>query len=150
MYNEWLPVALSLEGYPKRRGNAPIKEMMKFNVNVALGHDCIMDPWYPLGTGNMLQVLFMAIHMDQLTGVEELLNSINLITFNSAKAWGVKNYGIKEGNDANLLITNADDVIDLLRFMEPPKFVIKKGKIIAKDGKYVLFNGKWEEVKRKP
>jgi cytosine deaminase len=47
---------------------------MKFNVNVALGHDCIMDPWYPLGTGNMLQVLFMAIHMDQLTGVEELLN----------------------------------------------------------------------------
>ncbi|MFP3163944.1 MAG: amidohydrolase family protein [Acidianus hospitalis] len=139
-----------LEGYPKRRGNAPIKEMMKFNVNVALGHDCIMDPWYPLGTGNMLQVLFMAIHMDQLTGVEELLNSINLITFNSAKAWRVKNYGIKEGNDANLLITNADDVIDLLRFMEPPKFVIKKGKIIAKDGKYVLFNGKWEEVKRKP
>ncbi|BDB99950.1 amidohydrolase family protein [Saccharolobus caldissimus] len=138
-----------LEGYPKRRGNAPIKEMIKFNVNVALGHDCIMDPWYPLGSGNMLHVLFMSIHLDQLTGEEELKWSINLITFNAAKAWRTE-YGIEMGKEANLLVTDMDDVVDLIRFMEPPKFVIRKGKVIAKDGKYILFNGKWENVKRKP
>ncbi|WP_338604666.1 amidohydrolase family protein [Sulfolobus tengchongensis] len=139
-----------LEGYPKRRGMAPIKEMMRAGVNVALGHDCIMDPWYPLGIGNMLQVLFMAIHIDQLTGFNELISSINLITFNGANAWHVKDYGIEVSNTANLLVTDADDVFDLIRFMNPPRFVIRRGKIVAKEGKYVLFNGKWEEVKRKP
>ncbi|ADX86443.1 amidohydrolase family protein [Saccharolobus islandicus] len=135
------------DGYPKRRGMAPIKEMLNANVNVALGHDCVMDPWYPLGIGNMLQVLFMAIHLDQMTGFEELISSINLITFNGAKAWRVKNYGIEIGNEANLLVTDADDVIDLIRFMSPPRFVIRRGKVIAKEGKYVLFKGKWEKVK---
>lgn len=137
------------DGYPKRRGMAPIKEMLNANVNVALGHDCVMDPWYPLGIGNMLQVLFMAIHLDQMTGFEELISSINLITFNGAKAWRVKNYGIEIGNEANLLVTDADDVIDLIRFMSPPRFVIRRGKVIAKEGKYVLFKGKWEKVKVK-
>ncbi|PVU77585.1 amidohydrolase [Sulfolobus islandicus] len=137
------------DGYPKRRGLAPIKEMLNANVNVALGHDCIMDPWYPLGIGNMLQVLFMAIHLDQMTGFEELISSINLITFNGAKAWRVKNYGIEIGNEANLLVTDADDVIDLIRFMSPPRFVIRRGNVIAKEGKYVLFKGKWEKVKVK-
>ncbi|WP_432517919.1 amidohydrolase family protein [Saccharolobus islandicus] len=137
------------DGYPKRRGMAPIKEMLNANVNVALGHDCIMDPWYPLGIGNMLQVLFMAIHLDQMTGFEELISSINLITFNGAKAWRVKNYGIEIGNEANLLVTDADDVIDLIRFMSPPRFVIRRGNVIAKEGKYVLFKGKWEKVKVK-
>ncbi|MCH4815706.1 MAG: amidohydrolase family protein [Saccharolobus sp.] len=134
------------DGYPKRRGMAPIKEMLNANVNVALGHDCIMDPWYPLGIGNMLQVLFMAIHLDQMMGFEELISSINLITFNGAKAWRVKNYGIKIGNEADLLVTDADDVIDLIRFMSPPRFVIRKGKVIAKEDKYVLFKGKWEKL----
>ncbi|BDC18867.1 amidohydrolase family protein [Acidianus sp. HS-5] len=138
-----------LEGYPKRRGNAPIKEMISSGVNVALGHDCIMDPWYPLGAGNMLQVLFMAIHLDQLTG-DEIYNSLDLITYNSAKAWRLKDYGIKEGAEANILITEAEDMIDLLRFMDPPRFVIRKGKVIAKNGKMIFYKGKWEEVKRKP
>ena len=137
------------DDYPKRRGMAPIKEMLSHGVNVALGHDCIMDPWYPLGSGNMLQVLFMAVHLDQMTGYDELVSSINLITYNAAKAWRAE-YGIEVGKRANLLITNADDVIDLLRFLEPPRYVIKDGKIIAKEGKYILFKGKWEEVKRKP
>jgi len=138
-----------LDEYPKRRGMAPIRELLDHGVNVALGHDCIMDPWYPLGSGNMLQVLFMAIHLDQLTSLDELRNSINLITYNAARAWRTE-YGIEEGKKANLLVTNAEDEIDLLRFMEPPRYVIREGEIIAKEGKYVLMNGKWEEVKRKP
>jgi len=72
-----------------------------------------------------------------------------LITYNAARAWRTE-YGIEEGKKANLLVTNAEDEIDLLRFMEPPRYVIREGEIIAKEGKYVLMNGKWEEVKRKP
>jgi len=139
-----------LDGYPKRRGIAPIKEMRKFNVNVALGLDCIMDPWYPLGSGNMLQALFMAVHLDQLTGEGELEESINLITFNAAKAWRAKGYGLSLGSEANLLVTDAEDVLDLIRFMEPPLYVIRRGKVVAKEGKFVLFKGRWEEVKRRP
>jgi len=147
-------VNVSLQGrfdiYPKRRGMAPIKELLQHGINVALGHDCMMDPWYPLGSGNMLHVLFMAIHLDQLLSPEELNYSLNLITFNGAKAWPLRDYGIDVGKRANLLITSADDVIDLLRFMEPPLYVIKNGKVIAKEGKQILYRGKWEKVYKKP
>lgn len=148
-------INVSLQGrfdnYPKRRGIAPIKEMLQHGINVALGHDCIMDPWYPLGSGNMLHVLFMGIHLDQLLSPEELNNSLNLITYNGAKAWPLMDYGIDLGKKANMLITNAEDVIDLLRFMEPPLYVIKEGKVISKDsGKFIFYHSKWEKVFKKP
>ncbi|QIW25182.1 amidohydrolase [Sulfolobus sp. S-194] len=147
-------VNVSLQGrfdnYPKRRGMAPIKEMLSYGINVALGHDCIMDPWYPLGSGNMLHVLFMAIHLDQMLSPDEINYSINLITYNGAKAWPLKDYGINVGNKANLLITAEDDVFDLLRFMSPPLYVIKDGRVVAREGKLVYFKGKWENVLKKP
>ena len=148
-------INVSLQGrfdnYPKRRGMAPIKEMLQHGINVALGHDCIMDPWYPLGSGNMLHVLFMGIHLDQLLSPEELNNSLNLITYNGANSWPLRDYGIDLGKRANMLITNAEDVIDLLRFMEPPLYVIKEGKVISKDsGKFIFYHGKWEKVFKKP
>jgi len=148
-------INVSLQGrfdnYPKRRGMAPIKEMLQHGINVALGHDCIMDPWYPLGSGNMLHVLFMGIHLDQLLSPEELNNSLNLITYNGAKAWPLMDYGIDLGKKANMLITGAEDVIDLLRFMEPPLYVIKEGKVISKDsGKFIFYHSKWEKVFKKP
>ncbi|AAY80429.1 amidohydrolase family protein [Sulfolobus acidocaldarius] len=139
-----------LDTYPKRRGMAPIKEMLNFGVNVALGYDCMMDPWYPLGSGNMLQALFMAIHLDQLTGYEELRRSIYLITYNGAKALRIKNYGICVGCEANLIVTASNNVVDLIRFIDPPSYVIRKGKIVAEKGNRILFDGKWEEVKREP
>jgi Cytosine deaminase and related metal-dependent hydrolases len=70
---------------PKRRGMAPIKFFMNNGVNVALGHDCVMDPWYPLGVGNMLHVLFMAIHVDHEFLGKDLEKSISLITYNAAR-----------------------------------------------------------------
>ncbi|BFH72804.1 amidohydrolase family protein [Sulfurisphaera javensis] len=147
-------INVSLQGrfdsYPKRRGMAPIKEMINNGINVALGHDCIMDPWYPLGSGNMLHVLFMAIHLDQMLSPDELNYSINLITYNGAKAWPKSNYGIEVGNEANLLVTSEDNLIDLLRFMSPPLYVIKGGRVVAKDGKLIYYKGKWEKVLKKP
>lgn len=119
--------------YPKRRGITRVKEMLQSGINVCFGHDDICDPWYPLGTGNMLQVLQMGIHVCQLMGYDEILNSIDLITTNSAKTLHIENeYGIKEGNPANLIILNAKDEYDAIRKQSEVLYSIRKGNILSK------------------
>jgi cytosine deaminase len=140
-----------LDGYPKRRGMAPIKFFLSSGVNVALGHDCIMDPWYPLGVGDMLQVLFMAVHVDQMMGQQELADSINLITHNASKAWrNTAEYGLEEGRKANFVLANAYTTIDALRTLGPPLYVVKDGRVIAKNlsrmNSEILHNKKWERL----
>ncbi len=139
------------DDYPKRRGMAPIKLALSKGVNVALGHDSIMDPWYPLGVGDMLQVLFMAVHIDQMMGYTQLLNSLDLITYNGAKLWRITDeYGVDEGKKANLLLLNAKTPLDALRLMGPPLYVVKDGIIIADNtgGKLrIYYKGRWEELK---
>jgi cytosine deaminase len=140
-----------LDGYPKRRGMAPIKSFLASGVNVSLGHDCIMDPWYPLGVGDMLQVLFMAVHVDQMMGQQELADSINLITYNASKAWrNTATYGLDEGRNANFVLANAFSVLDAVRTLGPPLYVVKDGRVIAKNlsrmSSEILHNGKWEKL----
>jgi cytosine deaminase len=140
-----------LEGYPKRRGMAPISFFHSRGINVALGHDCIMDPWYPLGVGDMLQCLFMAVHVDQIMGHEELNQSINLITYNPAKTWrNTASYGLEEGKAANFMVANGKEVLDALRILGPPLSVVKDGRVIAKNANRasseVLHKGKWEKL----
>jgi cytosine deaminase len=133
--------------YPKRRGLTRIKELIQAGINVCLGHDCMMDPWYPLGVGNMLQVLFMAVHVAQLTGYQELMRVLDLITTNAAKALQLNDYGMAEGKRADMLILNAYNDLDALRLLEPPLFVIKEGEIIAHTSTketIVCHNGKEE------
>ncbi len=136
--------------YPKRRGMARIKELLQAGVNVCLGHDCIMDPWYPLGVGDMLQALFMAVHVGHMMGYSELVKSLDLITTNAAKILHIENeYGIDVGKRANLNILNAYTEIDALRLLGPPLYVIKDGEVIAKNIKgenWIKFRGKWEKV----
>jgi len=137
--------------YPKRRGMAPLKQFAHNGVNVALGHDDIMDPWYPLGIGSMIQVLFMAVHLDQWTGINELSQSFELITHNASKCWGnEKEYGIEVGKRANLLVMNAKSELDVLREVGLPLYVVKDGTIVAKnlDRRFseVLYNGRWEKL----
>ncbi len=138
------------DGYPKRRGMAPIKVALSKGVNVALGHDCIMDPWYPLGVGDMLQALFMAVHVDQMMGYQELKQSLDLITINAAKIWHIEDdYGVSEGKTANLVLLKGRTEIDALRLMGPPLYVIKEGRIVADNTggtSRVLFEGRWEEL----
>jgi len=139
------------DGYPKRRGMAPIRFFLNSGVNVCLGHDCVMDPWYPLGVGDMLQTLFMAVHADQMMGYQELCNSTDLITYNAAKAWrNTGEYGVEVGKRANLLVASVPSTIDLVRMMGPPLYVVKDGKVVAKNlsriSSEVLHNGKWEKL----
>ncbi|WP_406543591.1 cytosine deaminase [Clostridium ljungdahlii] len=119
--------------YPKRRGITRVKEMIDADINVCFGHDDICDPWYPMGTGNMLQVLQMGIHVCQLMGYNQIVNSIDLITKNSAKTMHIEDdYGIKEGNTANLIILNGKDEYDVIRKQSEVLYSIRKGKILSK------------------
>lgn len=119
--------------YPKRRGITRVKEMIDADINVCFGHDDICDPWYPMGTGNMLQVLQMGIHVCQLMGYDQIVNSIDLISKNSAKTLHIEdNYGIEVGKPANLIILNAENEYDVIRKQAEVLYSIRKGKVLAK------------------
>lgn len=118
--------------YPKRRGITRVKELLEAGLNVSFGHDDIFDPWYPLGTGNMLQVLHMGIHVSQLMGYEQIVNSFDLITNNSAKTLNIdEKYGIEEGKPANLIILDAENEYEAIRRQASVRYSIRNGKIIA-------------------
>lgn len=119
--------------YPKRRGMTRVKELLQNGVNVALGHDCIMDPWYPLGRGDMVQVLFMAVHVEQMMSFDELKKSFTLITHNAAKALRIHDrYGVKEGAVADLVVLDAYDELEALAFQRKPLFVVKRGVVVSR------------------
>jgi cytosine/creatinine deaminase len=118
--------------YPKRRGITRVKELLEAGLNVSFGHDDIFDPWYPLGTGNMLQVLHMGIHVSQLMGYEQIMNSIDLITTNSAKTLNIEeSYGIETGKPANLIVLSAENEYEAIRKQAGVRYSIREGKVIA-------------------
>ncbi len=119
--------------YPKRRGLTRIKELKEAGLTVCFGHDDIFDPWYPLGTGNMLQVLHMGIHAGQLMGYEEIVQSIDFITHNSAKTLHIHDdYGVVEGNTANFIVVDAENEYETIRKQATVTHSFKEGKQIAK------------------
>lgn len=118
--------------YPKRRGMTRVKELLEYGINVAIGHDSIMDPWYPLGTGNMLHAAFLALHIAQLSGYGEIPRVWDLVTDNAARVLGVQDqYGIAEGRPADLVIFDAESDRDALRMLAPALWCIKRGRVVA-------------------
>ncbi|TYS64420.1 cytosine deaminase [Bacillus infantis] len=118
--------------YPKRRGITRVKELLEAGMNVSFGHDDIFDPWYPLGTGNMLQVLHMGIHVSQLMGYEEIVRSFDLITDNSAKTLHIEDsYGIESGKPASFIVLDAENEYEAIRKQAAVLYSIRNGRIIA-------------------
>lgn len=135
--------------YPKRRGITRVKEMMEADINVCFGHDDIFDPWYPLGTGNMLQVLHMGLHVCQIMGYSQINESLKLIGLNSAKALRIEHdYGIEIGKPANMIVLAAENGYDAVRRQVPVAYSIRKGRIIASTSpsETKVFLGKEESV----
>ena len=119
--------------YPKRRGITRVKEMLEADINVCFGHDDIFDPWYPLGTGNMLQVLHMGLHVCQIMGYGQINDSLKLIGKNSARTLNIENeYGIEVGKPGNCIILPAENAYDAVRRQVPVAYSIRRGKVIAK------------------
>ncbi|MGD6875796.1 cytosine deaminase [Bacillus infantis] len=118
--------------YPKRRGITRVKELLEAGMNVSFGHDDIFDPWYPLGTGNMLQVLHMGIHVSQLMGYEEIVRSFDLITDNSARTLHIEDsYGIESGKPASFIVLDAENEYEAIRKQAAVLYSIRNGRIIA-------------------
>ncbi len=127
-------VNINLQGrydtYPKRRGLTRVNELLKAGLNVSFGQDDIRDPWYPMGSGNLVDVVFMGVHCSQLMGYEDLLNSYCFITHNGARTLNLKDYGIKIGNTANFVIYDANNFYDVLLKHQTIKYSIRNGKVI--------------------
>ncbi|MGF1905798.1 cytosine deaminase [Aliivibrio salmonicida] len=120
------------DDYPKRRGITRVKEMLASDINVCFGHDDIFDPWYPLGTANMLQVLHMGLHVCQIMGYEQINQGLDLISYKSARTLNIQeNYGIDVGKPGNLIILPAENGFDALRRQVPVRYSIRQGKIIS-------------------
>ncbi len=117
--------------YPKRRGLTRVKELWKAGLNVSLGYDCIMDPWYALGTGNMLDVAHMAVHVCQMMGKDEIDACYDMVTWNGAKTLNIADqYGIEEGREANLVLLEAGNRFEAIRTRVAPRYVISRGKVL--------------------
>jgi cytosine deaminase len=118
--------------YPKRRGMTRVKEMLDMGINVALGHDCVMDPWYSLGSHDMLEVAHMAVHVGQMTGIDQMQAMFNAVTVNSAKVMGLEAYGLEAGKSADLVILQASDTAEAIRLRAQRLYVLRRGKVISK------------------
>ncbi|MBM4763045.1 cytosine deaminase [Bacillus sp. B15-48] len=132
-----LPKAnLHLQGrfdtYPKRRGLTRVKELLEAEINVCFGLDSIMDPWYPLGDGNLMTVVDTGLHACHMTGYNDIVTALNLITTNGAKTLNIQDtYGVKEGNPANLIIIDSSSEYDAIRCQAPVLYSIRNGEVLV-------------------
>jgi cytosine deaminase len=129
-------INITLQGrhdtYPKRRGLMRVPELMNAGVTVAFGHDCVMDPWYALGSGDMLDVAHMAVHVGHLTALDSIRTCYDAVTVNAAKILHLDRYGIAPGNYADLVLLQAADPFEAIRLKATRLLVLRRGKIIAR------------------
>lgn len=119
------------DSYPKRRGLTRVKELWQNGLNVSLGYDNVMDPWYPLGTANMIQPAHMAVHACHMTSPEEVSACFSMVTDNAARTLGLENYGIAEGSPANFVLVEATNEWEAIRRLATSTLVVKDGEVIA-------------------
>jgi len=137
------------DSFPIRRGHTRVKELLAAGVNTCIGHDSVMDPWYPLGYGDPLQAAFVLAHYGQMSGAGELVTLIEMITGNPARALGIENYGLAVGNRADLVAFAAPSEMDAIRLVAPRRLVLRAGKVVARTEPAVttvVWDGKEETV----
>ena len=120
-----------METYPKRRGLTRVKEMLEQGINVAFGHDCVLDPWYSFGSHDMLEVAHMGLHVGQMTGIDEARSMFDAVTVNAARALQIQDYGLAPGCYADMVILQAADPVEALRIRANRLFVIRRGEVVA-------------------
>ncbi|MEC9329257.1 MAG: amidohydrolase family protein, partial [Pseudomonadota bacterium] len=119
------------DSYPKRRGMTRVKEMIEQGINVAFGHDCVLDPWYALGSHDMLEVASMGLHVAQMTGISEMHAAFRAVTINAARVMDLADYGLTPGCNADMVVLQAGDPVEALRLKANRLYVIRRGQIIA-------------------
>ncbi|MBB3637761.1 MULTISPECIES: amidohydrolase family protein [unclassified Variovorax] len=128
-------INITLQGrhdtYPKRRGMTRVPELMAAGVNVAFGHDCVMDPWYGMGSGDMLEVAHMGLHVAQMTSQEGIRQCFEAVTTNAARVMHLENYGLEAGCDASFVLLQARDPVEAIRLRAARLKVFRKGRLLA-------------------
>ena len=117
--------------YPKRRGMMRVKEMRAAGIPVAFGHDCVMDPWYGLGSHDMLEVAHMSLHVAHMTGADEMRECFKAVTTAGAEVLHLEGYGLEPGCNADMVVLQAHDPIEAIRLRATRLFVIRRGEVIA-------------------
>jgi len=129
-------INISIQGrhdtYPRRRGMTRVPELVAAGLTVAFGHDCVMDPWYSLGTGDMLEVAQMGVHVAQMTGIEAMEACFDAVTCNAARLLGLEGYGIEPGCNADLVLLEARDKVEAIRTRAARLAVLRRGRVIAR------------------
>ncbi|QDZ30038.1 amidohydrolase family protein [Noviherbaspirillum sp. UKPF54] len=119
------------DSYPKRRGMTRVPELMAAGIDVAFGHDCVMDPWYSLGSGDMLEVAHMGLHVAQMTSQEAMQACFLAVTQAPARILGLEGYGLAPGCHADLVILDAGDAVEAIRLRAARRYVIRRGRVIS-------------------
>ena len=119
--------------YPKRRGLTRVKEMIEAGILVALGHDCVMDPWYSLGSHDMLEVANMAVHVGHMTGVSEMEAMFAGVTTTAAEIMHLDGYGLEPGCNADLVVLQARSPVEAIRLRANRLYVLRRGNVIAEE-----------------
>ncbi|MDX1369447.1 cytosine deaminase [Pseudomonas sp.] len=121
------------DAYPKRRGLTRVAELDRAGINVCFGQDSIVDPWYPLGNGNILRILEAGLHICHMLGFEDLQRALDLVTDNSAKTLNLgEGYGLEVGRPANLLILSAASDYEMLRSQGHALVSIRAGQVLMR------------------
>mgnify|MGYP000873106923 FL=1 len=119
--------------YPKRRGLTRVKEFIEYGINVAFAQDSINDPWYPMGNGNMMNILDNGIHLAQIMSPEHIETDLDLITYNGARCLYIQDkYGLDIGKEANFIVLNGDSPFDVIRNRAGVLASIRKGEYLFK------------------
>jgi cytosine deaminase len=129
-------INITLQGrhdtYPKRRGMTRVPELMAAGVPVAFGHDCVMDPWYALGSADMLEVAHMAVHVGHLTALDAIRACYDCVTTNAARILHLEGYGMFPGAKADLVLLQASDPFEAIRLKATRLAVVRRGRIVAR------------------
>jgi cytosine deaminase len=119
------------DSYPKRRGMTRVPELLDAGVPVAFGHDCVLDPWYGMGSGDMLEVAHMGLHVAQMTSQAAMHACFLAVTETPARILGLEGYGIAPGCNADLVLLDAADTIEAIRLRAARRAVIRRGEVVA-------------------
>ena len=120
------------DSYPKRRGMTRVPELLAAGINVGFGHDCVMDPWYPMGSGDMLEVAQMGLHVAQMTSLDGMRACFDAVTVNNARVLGLADYGLEVGKAADCVLLQARSTIEAIRLRAHRLWVMRRGKVIAR------------------
>jgi cytosine deaminase len=140
------------DSFPKRRGLTRVKEMQAHGIAVGWGQDCVLDPWYSLGTGDMLDVAFMGLHVAQMTHPEEMARCFTMVTETNAQIIGLEGYGLKKGAKASLVVLDAATPTEAVRLRPARLAVVAKGKIISRSARgdaTLSLPGRPDQVRRR-